>query len=582
MGQIPLKEEAAPAPRGRILLVANPAPEAGSSRLRRALELLRDFDGRAALYAPDNEILNAAAKLGFAVPEDWIAREPQKEGPWRLAVLDNRRTAAEQTRFFLNLAPAVALNEEGEGRKIAPYLIDLLPALPEAGAPNEHCSGYLRLPERVSGQTRPPRKILIAFGGSDRERLTETAGQLLDSFQLPADSWSVVKGPLFKRTFAWPGVKILHAPDIKEILSGYDLVITKFGITAYEAAAAGSLPLLLNPNTRSERLAKAAGFPVLGVKEPKAAMAKRLEAFLLGREGAEFELNVALQSSKNLAAKLEELAGQTGGCPACPESPSRFGPVVYRDIKKSYAQCPHCGLVYQEAFYKEEPKKGLLLNGLTKNQSLKAFEEERKLAFLRLKRIAQNLKTGGKTLLEIGCGHGAFLQAAGERGFEAFGIEEAGEAALYAKERLGLQAESSSFPCPALFEGRQFDGAVLWNVLERLPETDLAMRKISALIKPEGLLAFSAAKGDGLSAKNAPTRFYSSNNTRVIFSKKNIKRFLKKYGFKPVKIRTGSIYPERKWPKLKKGGLRYKWHRLLCLLSGMGDSFEIYAKKLKK
>lgn len=44
--------------------------------------------------------------------------------------LDNFRTQAEEVRQLKKIAPVIALDEGGEGRAFADYLIDILPTLP--------------------------------------------------------------------------------------------------------------------------------------------------------------------------------------------------------------------------------------------------------------------------------------------------------------------------------------------------------------------------------------------------------------------------------------------------------------------
>lgn len=64
----------------------------------------------------------------------------------------------------------------------------------------------------------------------------------------------------FKRTIAWPGVKVMEHVDMAEIYQDFDIVFTHFGITAYEALAAGCWPILLNPTQYHEDLATQEGF----------------------------------------------------------------------------------------------------------------------------------------------------------------------------------------------------------------------------------------------------------------------------------------------------------------------------------
>jgi 2-polyprenyl-3-methyl-5-hydroxy-6-metoxy-1,4-benzoquinol methylase/spore coat polysaccharide biosynthesis predicted glycosyltransferase SpsG len=570
-----------------VLLVSTLDTSKGTGHLRRMLHLLEVFGDKAKLYAPDNALVRIAEQLDVTLAENRLCRMPENEGPWRLIVIDNFKTSLEEARFFLNLGRVVAIDEGGEARSYFPYLLDLLPSLPEAGAANESNAGYLDLPERSGGRLFPPKNILITFGGKDDEHLTEVMGQLLDSFGLKGIRWDVVKGPMFKRTFAWPGVHILEAPNVKEILPHYDLVFTHFGLTAYEAASSGAVPILLNPTLYHHKLAKHAGFPTLGVKKVTKSTELKLQDFLNGEGKNNFTLNVRLGHKADLARRLDELAGASGGCPACPQDPSRFGRVIYRDKNKSYAECPVCGLVYQEIFYTPTTvyRESYFFEEYKKQYGktyLEDFDHIKTLGKRRLKKITQKLRTGGRRLLDIGCAYGAFMQAAKEQNFDVTGLDASTEAINYVKEALGMPAQKSFLPENNPFADETFDVVTLWFVIEHFKNFDAAMRQISKMVKPGGILAFSTPKGDGLTVSMNAELFYRSSpeDHYVIFNKKNAARLLAKYGFKIYAYRTTGVHPERKYPDLQKNSFRHKFLKKLFKLQGKGDTFEVFARKL--
>ena len=52
---------------------------------------------------------------------------------------------------------------------------------------------------------------------------------------------------------------------LNELYGQYDLVITSFGLTPYEAEKAGNRVILVNPTAYHEKLARKAGFLSAGV-----------------------------------------------------------------------------------------------------------------------------------------------------------------------------------------------------------------------------------------------------------------------------------------------------------------------------
>ncbi len=65
---------------------------------------------------------------------------------------------------------------------------------------------------------------------------------------------------------AQPGLVCERAFLPTFIFTEHDLVVTSYGLTAFEALAAGTPVVLLNPTRRHEKLSRRAGLASLGVK----------------------------------------------------------------------------------------------------------------------------------------------------------------------------------------------------------------------------------------------------------------------------------------------------------------------------
>ncbi|MCL2520452.1 MAG: class I SAM-dependent methyltransferase [Spirochaetaceae bacterium] len=568
-----------------ILLVTHLDKSSGSGHIQRTLQLLTNFAGTAKLYDPNNLALKLAEQLSLPLSEADLCRNAAEQS-WQLIVLDNFKTGLDEANFFLQLGRVVALDEGGEARAIFPYLIDLLPSLKEMGLPNEHNPGYLNLPAHKGQHTFPPQKILVSFGGCDEEQLTEYFGQLLDSYNLKNIKWSVIKGPLFgKRPFAWAGVPILKVTNLKEILGDYDLVITHFGLTAYEALSSGAKVVLFNPSAYHDKLAHEAGFACLGVKEISKDKQKEFYNFLQGKNEQLFTSRVKLGQPASLTDRLNQLYGATNGCPSCSDKKERFGQIIYRSAAKSYAKCPSCGLVYQELYLKDTTiyDENYFFNEYKQQYGrtyLEDFDNIKAMAKIRLKYL--NKKAAGNKLLDIGCAYGAFLQAANEHNFDAVGLDASGAAINYIVNNLQLTAKHGRVPKQNPYQDDKFDVITLWYVIEHLQDFNQSLKQIAAMLNKGGLLAFATPKGNGLSAKINAAKFYaqSPNDHYFIFNSKQVSRLLKDYGFKVYAKRTTGVHPERKYLGLNKNGLLYKWLKWLYTKQGKGDTFEVYAYKI--
>ncbi len=574
----------------RVLFVANLTATGGFGHMRRMLQLCLTFGSEGFLYTPTHEFAKQVKTLGTPLAESQMSKAPQNEGPWDLIVVDNKSTEGHQALFFLSLGTVVALDEGGMGRDLFPYIIDILPVLAGVKPANESQSGYLELPVVHRELKYPPQKIVISFGGQDSAQLTEQVGHMLEELKVPASRWQVVKGPLFKRTFAWPGVHILENCDTQALFESSDLVFTHFGLTAFEAACAGSKVMLLNPSKYHDDLAAVAGFERLGVGKLNAKAQEKVALYLEGKLEPTAITCPVIHAPHSLEQRLRELAGAGLGCPICGKKTGVFGQVVHRSLQKSYATCSECGLLYLEPFYRQEISydenyfhdEYAAQYGKT---YLEDFEHIKAMAFSRLKLIATHRKGHNEgELLDIGCAYGPFMQAAVELGYSVSGIDPAGAAVKYVQETLNLKAQVAHFPQMAPFGGKQFDVVTLWYVIEHFPHLGEALLALNHTLKKGGLLVFSTPLGDGFSATYDRERFFmqSPADHYSIFTRKHVRTLLGRYGFKVVGMRITGVHPQRRHTNLEVGSRFYRLMRWWYTFIKKGDTFEVYAVKVEE
>ena len=98
-------------------------------------------------------------------------------------------------------------------------------------------------------------------------------------------------------------------------------------------------------------------------------------------------------------------------------------------------------------------------------------------------RLIQTLNGTSGSLLDIGAGTGDFLKLAKDNGWIVEGIEPNENASNLAKQK-----DLKIYETIDLLSGQTFDVVTLWHVLEHLPELEIMIQKIEALIKPGGTL----------------------------------------------------------------------------------------------
>lgn len=86
-------------------------------------------------------------------------------------------------------------------------------------------------------------------------------------------------------------------------------------------------------------------------------------------------------------------------------------------------------------------------------------------------------------LLDIGCGTGDFLVAAGKGGWKVAGFEpNEGARAISKSKGITLEANIAAIP------DNTFDVVTMWHVLEHVPDVEAQVRELKRITKPEGVV----------------------------------------------------------------------------------------------
>jgi 2-polyprenyl-3-methyl-5-hydroxy-6-metoxy-1,4-benzoquinol methylase len=103
-------------------------------------------------------------------------------------------------------------------------------------------------------------------------------------------------------------------------------------------------------------------------------------------------------------------------------------------------------------------------------------------------------------MLDLGCGDGIVLHLARRDGWEVHGVELYPEQVELVRQTLGLDVETSDIDS---YRGASasWDVVVLTHVLEHLPDPVAALRKISDLLKPDGIGVLEFPNIDALDAR---------------------------------------------------------------------------------
>jgi len=600
-----------------ILIVPECRPHHGGGHLCRCIELTCDLRaaGRAAwLFLPtDAEAGNLFQTMNFNA--EWRITDEQIANRERIEfiILDRFQTPREELSRWKKIAPVIGIDEGGECRDSFDFLIDIL--VPEKmGVPPANITSVslLKFPPKPLLQKHPSGdvlKVLITFGQEDAAGLGQKTVRALSA--IDGIDITLLRGALAKgEVEALPNVRVIEAiPRLAEHLGEYGLVVTHYGITAFEALHARTMVLLASPTAYHAKLAKAAGFFTFNPKSLHAEARSR---------GGENELKShceELAARYGLDKEGESLADLCSGfsplvyrcCPVC----GADAPVnsVCRFKDRTYRRCGKCGIIfmdrscpppieYEREYFFESYKRQYGKTYLEDFQNIKA-EGKRRLKIINS--IFPAKKSGeARSLLDIGCAYGPFLDAAREEGFSPAGIDPSEDAVRYVQQELSIPAVQGFFPhsplpipnssflishSPLPIPHSSFNVVTLWFVIEHFTDLKTVLAEVKKILKPGCLLAFSTPSFSGVSGRSSLRRFLSASPADhfTIWSPVTCKKALAFYGFKVKKTVSIGHHPERfpllgKLAKSKKSPL-YKPLLAISKIFGLGDTFEVYAKE---
>jgi len=606
-----------------ILIVPEYRPRHGGGHLCRCIELTRDLRaaGRAAwLFLPaDAEAGNLFQTMnfnpGWRITDEELANRERIE----IIILDRFQTECEELSRWKKIAPVIGIDEGEKCRDSFDFLIDIL--VPEKmGFPSANIASVslLKFPSKPLSQKQPVGdvlKVLIAFGQEDAAGLGLKTVRALSA--IGGIDITLLRGALAKGETEYPtNVRVIETiPRLAEHLNEYDLVITHYGITAFEALHARTMVLLASPTAYHAKLAKAAGFITFNPKNLHAEAQRRGGGEKrLGIKTPYFCVSVRDKYLNRLKRHCEELAVRYGlkregeslaglcssfsprvyrHCPVC----GAQAPVnsVCRFNDRTYRRCRNCGVIYmdrtcpppieyEKEYFFESYRRQYGKTYLEDFPKIKA-EGKRRLkiisSFLPVKRNGED-----RSLLDIGCAYGPFLAATREEGFSPAGIDPSEDAVRYVQQQLSIPAVQGFFPHSTFhIPHSSFNSVTLWFVIEHFTDLKAALSQIKRILKPGGIFAFSTPSFSGVSGRSSLRRFLSASPADhfTIWSPVMCKKALALYGFKVKKTVSIGHHPERfpllgKLAKSKKSPL-YKPLLAISKLFGLGDTFEIYAKE---
>lgn len=173
----------------------------------------------------------------------------------------------------------------------------------------------------------------------------------------------------------------------------------------------------------------------------------------------------------------------------CPVCASKMRP----GIQSWHWECSDCG--YEKSTFSHAINENIAhekINELSREKGLKSVRIEN---FNKLLKSIKQADKGASTLLDVGCAHGWFIEAAENQGFKVMGVEP--DSNIYnATVQRGLPVRLGFFP-QALSSAESFDVIVFNDVFEHIKDVKSVLNECKARANSEGHLVLNLPSSSG-------------------------------------------------------------------------------------
>lgn len=601
-----------------ILCVPSVSQGHGTGHLRRCLDLA--IKNLADVYIPTNanlaELDSLVEKMEQEGLEKWqIVSELPTCDEYSLILTDYFSMDKQMLKELYALSAVASIDEGSSFTQYSDYLLDIIPSAKLNRTANLSNPGFIPLPKTrknaEDSSVEKNNKVLVSIGGEDPAGLSlpisialaECDKNVTVISSNPVELRKQLPDNLLKNIRIVPPVN-----NLRERLYMYDIVVTHYGFTAFEALAAGCGVLLLETSSLHGILAQKYGFALLRKDEISSdylkSILKQTEK-LYPSEPLETILKNNNETLDNFIQRLS--SGNRIPCPICGTWPVVPDSVIARTEKHTFRRCSNCGMLYMSfsigeqkdkynsAYFFEDYKAQYGKTYLEDFQNIKSQCVRRMSVidsifwskFHKSSKVRRN-STITPTVLDIGCAMGPFIDAAADSGWQVYGTDISSEAVEYVQNTLHYPAVCGSFPDfdpISEFGLKMFNAISMWYVIEHFKDLDSVFRAVSKMLKTGGIFAFSTPSASGVSGKYSTDLFFKSSppDHYTLWEPKRTDEILKRYGFKVVKkIYTGhhpERFPSAKKKPLSQGTFRYSLLNGFSKVMGLGDTFEVYCIK---
>lgn len=190
----------------------------------------------------------------------------------------------------------------------------------------------------------------------------------------------------------------------------------------------------------------------------------------------------------------------------------------------------------------------------------KVYHLVRKISLKKKLKLIESCHAESKTLLDVGCGTGDFIQVAKQNNWKVTGIEPNEQARSIAnKKNKNLVFDVNQL---VKLQSQSFDVITLWHVLEHLPNLEEDMATFKKLLKPTGTLIIAVPNYKSYDAQYYKEFWAAYDVPRHLwhFNKASMSKLVNKVSLELVKIKPmyfDAFYVSLLSEKYKHGKMKF-------------------------
>jgi len=153
-----------------------------------------------------------------------------------------------------------------------------------------------------------------------------------------------------------------------------------------------------------------------------------------------------------------------------------------------YYYCNNCGLLFWGYCNPNETIDSLENHYRNDDPHESVSHSKKKFYATVLDYLSTKVRRKGKKILDVGCGHGYFLDVALKRGWETNGIEVLQDAIKSCSKKIGYKNVFQGKLEAACLPGKSFDAITLWDVLAIVDSPYNELKECNRLLKKGGII----------------------------------------------------------------------------------------------